>query len=282
MIRMVSCDLDGTLFDAPVHVAPGTFEGIRMLDELGVRVAVCTGRRGLEVIDAFGPVMDIIDIVASCGAEIICRGEWVRRFSYEPEALERLVKAIAPMEGVHLFIHGPEIAHVLSDTPEKFARMKSKPAWLIRFYDAEPLPEGFAPNNGFIFVEEEARVPEVVEHLQGLLGDAFTFAWTGGTGIDFMPYSWSKTEALAALLHIRGVDPADVVGYGDSMNDYDVLASVGHPVVVGNAVPDVRPVAERIIEPNYELGVLRDWDRIAADLRAGGTGEIEFGLRNRG
>ena len=281
MIRMVSCDLDGTLFDAPVHVAPGTFEGIRMLDGLGVRVAICTGRRAVEALDMFEPVVGLLDIVAACGAEIVCRGEWVRRMSYEPEALERLRSTVAAMEGVHLVIHGPEIAHVISDTPEKFAQM-SNPRHLIRPYAPEPLPADFSPNNGFIFVDDEERVPQVVELLERKLGDAFAFAWTGGTGVDFVPYSWSKTEALAALLHIRGVDPADVVAYGDSMNDYDVLASVGHPVVVGNALPDVRTVAERIIEPNTERGVLRDWERIADDLRAGGTGEIRFGMQRRG
>ena len=66
----------------------------------------------------------------------------------------------------------------------------------------------------------------------------------------------------------------------------DVACGIGHSLecpyrsacagATGNALYGISQISERIIEPNTEHGVQRDMARIIADIRAGGTGEIDF------
>jgi hydroxymethylpyrimidine pyrophosphatase-like HAD family hydrolase len=50
----------------------------------------------------------------------------------------------------------------------------------------------------------------------------------------------SKGTTLAAWAGTRGIAPAAVMAVGDNLNDRDMLAFAGHPVVMGNAVPDLK------------------------------------------
>ena len=50
----------------------------------------------------------------------------------------------------------------------------------------------------------------------------------------------SKGTTLAAWAVSRGIAPAAVMAVGDNLNDQDMLAFAGHPVVMGNAVPELK------------------------------------------
>jgi hydroxymethylpyrimidine pyrophosphatase-like HAD family hydrolase len=50
----------------------------------------------------------------------------------------------------------------------------------------------------------------------------------------------SKGTTLAAWAISRGIAPAAVMAVGDNLNDQDMLAFAGHPVVMGNAVSELK------------------------------------------
>jgi hydroxymethylpyrimidine pyrophosphatase-like HAD family hydrolase len=66
-----------------------------------------------------------------------------------------------------------------------------------------------------------------------------------------------KAVALLALAARLGIAPKDIIYFGDSLNDLEVMRAVGYPVAMGNALPEVKAVAWRVAPTNNEEGVAR-------------------------
>lgn len=67
-IKLIACDMDGTLLDERSQVPPETFDLVRALDAAGIRFVAASGRRYDTLRAFFEPVADRMDFVASNGA----------------------------------------------------------------------------------------------------------------------------------------------------------------------------------------------------------------------
>ena len=56
----------------------------------------------------------------------------------------------------------------------------------------------------------------------------------------------NKLTALTTILRQIGVQPEDVMYFGDNLNDVELLKNVGYPVVMDNGLPEVKKVARRV------------------------------------
>jgi HAD superfamily hydrolase (TIGR01484 family) len=84
-------------------------------------------------------------------------------------------------------------------------------------------------------------------------------SWNVAGGIDFhiTNSQGTKEHAVTELCRILNVDRANVAGVGDGHNDIHLFNSVGHKVAMGNAVPELKEIADEIIEPIDKEGLAK-------------------------
>jgi hypothetical protein len=82
-----------------------------------------------------------------------------------------------------------------------------------------------------------------------------------GVGIQLTPAGINKGSTLAAMATRWGIDAADVIAFGDGLNDIDMLRWAGHGVAMGNAHPDVKSAADEIAPHHHDDGVAHILDR---------------------
>ena len=63
---------------------------------------------------------------------------------------------------------------------------------------------------------------------------------------------WSGILEVAAR---KNIQPAEIIAVGDDLNDLAMLRSAGLGVAMGNAHPDAKAIAKRIIGSNGEDGL---------------------------
>ena len=73
--------------------------------------------------------------------------------------------------------------------------------------------------------------------------------------IECLPLGIDKGTALEELAAHLGISMQDVVAFGDSNNDAAMLRAVGTAVVMGNADPAVKEIADIVAASNEEDGV---------------------------
>ena len=71
----------------------------------------------------------------------------------------------------------------------------------------------------------------------------------------------NKATGISQVLAAHGISPSNVMAFGDSMNDYEILRMVGHSCAMGNGRWAVKQISGRIIGTNVEHAV-------QAELRA--------------
>ncbi len=67
----------------------------------------------------------------------------------------------------------------------------------------------------------------------------------------------NKWQGLLHVAGTHGIDPADIIAVGDDVNDLPMIKNAGLGVAMGNARPEVRAAAKRVIGRNDEDGLAR-------------------------
>ncbi len=282
MIRLIASDMDGTLLDERSKVPPETFELIDGLYEQGVRFCVSSGRPYQFLADVFAPVADRMDFVCSNGCHTVIEGKTVDRELFSYQDVMALARLCEDFDNLHVIVRDVDDHAFLLDPPVKALHYTRTLAELWNDFPTPvtPLP---TTNNltGFVADDRGQNVMDSAYVLTLEMGDRFTFSPTDNYSIDFMPHDVNKGTAIQVVMDHYGISPDEVVAYGDSMNDYDILRLVGYPTAMSNALYAPKQAARRVIESNREHGVQKDMRRLLEELWAGGDGSatMRFGAR---
>ena len=95
--------------------------------------------------------------------------------------------------------------------------------------------------------EQEVAIQKRFPHLLVTNSNPTTLEITAGGA--------SKGQALAALCAHLGIDIQDTMAFGDRDNDADMLLASGIGVAMGNAVPELKAVADFVTRSNDEDGI---------------------------
>ena len=69
-----------------------------------------------------------------------------------------------------------------------------------------------------------------------------------GVGFEISPAEATKAAGLAALCAHLGVAMEDAMAVGDGGNDVDIMAAAGFSVAMGNAIPEVKALADAVTD----------------------------------
>jgi phosphoglycolate phosphatase (TIGR01487 family) len=78
----------------------------------------------------------------------------------------------------------------------------------------------------------------------------------------------NKGTALVALAGKMGLEPADFLAIGDSINDIQMLKTAGIGITVANAHPDTKAVAHYIAKKEYGDGFVEAVEKYSSYFRA--------------
>ncbi len=256
-VRLVASDMDGTLLDESSQVPPETFALVRDLRKRGIRFAVASGRRFDTLRELFSPVGEFVDFVASNGAQVYAEGRLLDREVFSYAALVRLAQVTALFDSMHLVLFD-SIRSFLLEPEANYGREVDKDL-------PEPLEVGVMPGPEVSVVKASVYCDEDPMDLAYILtremGDEFVFAPSGKRWIDVMQRGVSKATGVRQIMARYGIGPEETMAFGDSMNDYELLRTVGFPRAMGNARSAVKQICGAVVGTNAEHAV-------QAELRA--------------
>ena len=64
-----------------------------------------------------------------------------------------------------------------------------------------------------------------------------------------------------------GIERDEVIAFGDSMNDYEIIRFVGNGCAMANGRPALKAVADRVVGYNYDQAVQAEMRRILEEQR---------------
>ena len=244
MIKLIASDMDGTLLDGEGNVPPETFDLIKRLKTAGIGFVASSGRRFDTLQELFAPMSDQMDFVASNGAQVVVAG--------------RLKDVVDLFDGLHLVVFDRKISYLLDDE-ERFERELDKN--LPNPLRVRDLPH---PDTSIIKVSiyVDDAVMDMAYILEREMGEDFVFAPSGRKWIDVMQRGVSKATGIKQVMAARHARAEEVVAFGDSMNDYEILRMVGTSIAMGNGRSAIKEISTKVIGPNTEHAVQRELEAL--------------------
>src|SRR5690606_19581352 len=102
-----------------------------------------------------------------------------------------------------------------------------------------------------------------------LVGHQLEVTWSSTFALlEMSAQGVTKASTLATLCLELGVEPHEVVAFGDMPNDIPMLDWAGTSYAMANAHPEVRRAADRVAPAHDEDGVARVLDEIFGDRKS--------------
>jgi Cof subfamily protein (haloacid dehalogenase superfamily) len=273
-IHLIALDIDGTLLDSRWQISERNLRAIADATARGIEVALVTGRRYTFAMPIAARIPSPLTLILNNGAVVKSTAGKTLLFHPLPrETALRVLRATPEFrDGTAVHFDRPRegqvvYEHIDWDDPARRGYFERNREFLAEMAPLESCLEEDANVDPIqvMFTGPVARMREVASKLEAFAQGApaterFSMARTFYDGRDFglvdvIREGCSKGATLAEWAASRGIARESVMAIGDNLNDREMLAYAGVPVVMGNSVPELKSVGWAETLSNDESGV---------------------------
>ena len=245
-------DVDGTLtsFDpddmtdkdfSAVRPSQAVIEAFHRLHDAGHKAFICTGRPLWLIADGLR-ALNPAGIVAMAGATLEVEGRVVHEDCFDEDVIVELAHRIVAAGGEALF--------EMNGTTYSLEPVGVEQSFLLGadvVHGVDQMRVDGRLRVGKVCIN--ARDLACVANDDGFIDCEFELCNTGGQNRELSPKGIDKGVGVArALAYLGREGNARTFGFGDSGNDLGMLAAVETAVAMGNAMPEVKAVADYVTD----------------------------------
>jgi Cof subfamily protein (haloacid dehalogenase superfamily) len=271
MIRLLALDIDGTLLDSEGHVPEANVRAVARAIEAGVMVTLATGRRYDFARPIFEQLPDTLTLILSNGAVVKTRqGETLVRHLLPRQVARDVLRRVPHQRGdASVTFDRPREGQVVFEVidwehPRHHRFFATNRPYLS---EVAPLEDCLTEDPiQIMFSGACAEMRGVLELLQAPVNGngkgAYEVTLTEYLHRDFSLVDvtragCSKGAALRELAAQHGIAAHEVMAIGDNLNDLAMLEFAGTPVLMANALPELKARGWAVTESNDDAGVAR-------------------------
>ena len=268
-IKIVATDMDGTLLDSRGQLDLPRLEKILdKLDHRGVRFVIATGNEVHRMRQLLGHLAERVVLVVANGARIFENNELLQAQTWDDAMVDRALAHFKGRECQDQFVvtamNGGFVKKGTVFTElDKFMT----PEMIEKLYQRMNFVDEFDSNlfGGVLkmsMVVGEERSESVLQEINDLF-DGHVRAVSSGYGcIDILQDGIHKAWGLVELLKRWNLKPEQIMAFGDSENDIEMLELAGISYAMENAEEAVKEIATKVAPANSQAGVykvLENW-----------------------
>jgi len=258
MIKLIACDMDGTLLTSDKKLPKDLFSVLEQLRERGILFAVASGRQYGSLRRDFEALVPHILFICENGALIMDQDERIFLDPIDTHDLPRIIEVSRTMQGVYPAVCCAGVALMEATAPEHFlTSMQTHYKHTKIVPDLMAACEGVTDACKVCFYSDDAAENTSLPVLHRELGDTLSIIHSDYNWVDVMKPGVNKGAALDALYARLGITKDEAMAFGDYLNDYELLKNVTHSYAMANAHPQLKAIAAHIAPSNDEDGVMR-------------------------
>lgn len=265
-IRLIATDMDGTFLDKEGGFDRDRFERLlTVLESRGIGFVIASGNGMDRLLSLCQGFEDRLLFLSDNGARLVRKGKTYFRHQVRSEQVSQVLEyfsgrwhqvclMLANDQTIYMQAGGALPFHQ-SGIPIKEEEMQQFLS-RIRFLDSlAAYPKEEVVYKMGLWIE-----PSQVEQVVSAFNQAFAgnlVAVTSGYGsIDILPFGIHKAWGLSQVMEERGLTPDQVMAFGDSDNDIEMLQLVTYSYAMENGTDKVKASARYLAPSNKDQGVL--------------------------
>lgn len=254
---MILTDLDGTLLRTDKSISERTLMAIDAAQDAGLLVLAATGRSVVDVATVLPRILQR-RVICSNGAtvydavadEILANRpvspEVVAAFVAETRAIDPSARFALLTNGGRDFLAGPDYVDLMRPGDH------GRPLASIPSVDLDELVRHEATK--IVVRSGSSPLAELVAACQGAAHVGVIPTTSGVPFVEVSAAGVTKATTAALIAAEHGISSDEVIAFGDSPNDLEMLIWAGRSVAMANAEPDLLELADVIAGGNDDDG----------------------------
>ncbi|WP_321324144.1 Cof-type HAD-IIB family hydrolase [Thiomicrorhabdus sp.] len=259
-IHLVVSDLDGTLLNPEHKLTAKTKQAVHDLVKQGTPFMLATGRHYQDVYLIAEQIGVEMCLITSNGARV---HDHKGRLLYENHMPANLVERVLELSqnfDIHRNIYQQDL-WLVEEPHESLLAIHEESGFEYKFRDFSQIDLNHIDK--IYFTAEHSVLQDLEKRLTQEVGDQLYITFTSPEYLEIMNLGVSKGQALQMILQQRNINAENVMALGDGMNDKEMLALVGHGVVMHNASESVKSLF-----PELAMAKSNAQDGVAEYLKA--------------
>lgn len=245
MIKLIASDLDGTIINAHGQCSAATVRAIERVRRDGVQFAICSGRpisSVLPLVDGWGLGHVTDYIIGSNGGEVLEKrtGRKVNAYTLDQDLIREIIDLYEPLGLIPTLYGEGDTLYIQRITPtaEKMADRVSM--HLVQADIRSMLSKPEIKEMMVVEPEDMAKVEEFYMDHRDLRYIGFK------TAVDLFEFNHpllAKDVGVRILGAKMRIEPDQMMAFGDTTNDVDMLKYVKYGVAMANGTQDAKDAA---------------------------------------
>lgn len=251
--KIIFFDIDDTIYRKYTDtLRPSVGQALSALKARGILTAIATGRAPVAIpakVNALIKTAGIDMLVTINGQYIEYQGKPLQHYPIAPADAEAVCALLARHNITYAFVNHAEIAVSQESTWVTEALSK-----IVARYTVDPHYHRSRPVYQLLAFYPPENDPAINAALNPL---GFKTVRWHQNAVDILRQEGSKARGIADAVARLGIDMQNVMAFGDSFNDIEMMQAVGFSVAMGNGEPAVQALADYVCPGVDEDGVLR-------------------------
>jgi len=245
--KLIISDFDGTLAGVDHIVTSKVIEAVKRWQDSGKLLTIATGRQYSMVEDECKKLGIVTPVIVRGGSEIVdpTTGEYIHQELIDENIVSEILDFLSK-NNLRFLVSVDNYIYSTYDYPYKFPKVIEKP---YKEFVLQAVPKIVVK----AFDGGIARTSELLEKFETEHPQLSVFKTHNHSG-----YGWDITSVKASKLHgvlelLKTVDLSrdEIIGVGDSYNDFPLLEAAGLKVAMENGHQELKEIADIVI-PSYK------------------------------
>lgn len=262
MIKLVAIDIDDTLVNTSKEITDQVKDSLHKATEAGVKIVLTTGRP-VKGVQAYLKTLGLADLedqyVITYNGSVVetTSGQVIASQEVGYPAYESMTHFGQKNWGEEVLVQA-EMLEDIYTTNRVINPMASRESYFmsmpIHVLDLADMP---AEGNyvKVMLIAEVAKIDEIQQKLPKEIFDNYTIVRSDQYFLEILNKEASKGNGLRALADHLGIDMSETMAIGDQQNDMSMLETAGFGVAMGNAIPELKEIADAVTTTQDEHGV---------------------------
>lgn len=259
-IKMIAIDIDGTLVNSQKELTVGVKAAIAKAKAAGIKVVICTGRPYSGV----KSLLKELDLDGQKDQYVVCFGGAVtyatagELIDEKPLTYEDYVdlEALSRKLGLHFHAVSQDRLYTANRDIGDYTLYEANLVSLGISYRSPEEMRGIKLIKA-MFIDDAKILDVAIKHQELFepLKERLVFTKSAPFYYEANAIGVNKAHALRVLCNKLNLTAENVMAIGDEANDLSMIKFAGHGVAMGNAIPDVKAVAQEMTADNDHDGV---------------------------
>lgn len=246
-MKLLLFDLDGTLLNSDKRISKRTLEVLKKCRENGHLIGVSTSRSEQNSLFFISELKPDITITSG-GALVKKNGEYIYKAEISAEETRKIIETARE-------VCGQDCEIAVDTLNNHYWNYKVDPKKQDQSWGDSTYTDFKDFNDRSLKISIEIFDEKQVEELKRLLTGYDCVRFSDGCWYKFTKEGITKEKAIEETCNICNWKLEDIIAFGDDLVDIGMLKLCGLGVAMGNAIDEVKEIADIVIGSNDEDGI---------------------------